>query len=145
MSVSLLTKMVLLDDPDVAAIIGGRVFNVSAPQGEALPYVVLRVLSEAPEYVVKRYQTRQDFAALAFNATVEVACYAASFSACDRLGEAAKFCLMGCSHREVEVSESPPAPLGTLTLWKAEADHSDVSEDRKIYRRVMDFHARWQR
>jgi hypothetical protein len=145
MSVSLLTALVLRADSDVAAVVGDRVFNVSAPQQGPSPYIVLRVLSDAPEYMLKRYQTKQDFADLAFDATVEVSCFASSFSACDRLGEAVKLCLMSSIHREVETEDSPPESLGTITFWKADADMSDVSEDRKIYRRVMDFRARWQK
>lgn len=139
MSAVALATQLLLQDSGVSSRVGDAVFPGEAPQDQALPYIVTRLVSESSNYVLTGTTG-------AFDARVEVSCHARSFGACDALGEAVKVALSDVLNQPVTYGDdSPPDYMGTVTMWKTATDMSDVSPDRKVFRRVMDFRVRWWR
>jgi hypothetical protein len=134
MSATGLVIQLLLQDSDVAALVDEAVFPIIAPTDVSLPYITVRVIAEDAEYVLGGDTG-------AFDARIEVACHHRNFAKVDALGEAVKGALI--CNIETEVKDAKDKALGTITTWKAGADISDVTEDRKIFRRLMDFRGRW--
>lgn len=134
MSATGLVIQLLLQDAGVAALVGDAIFPVIAPQDQPAPWLTVRVLAEDAEYVLGGDTG-------GFDSRIEVSCHHRTFALVDALGEAVKGALTCNIERGIE--DANGAPLGTITTWKAGADISDVSDDRKIYRRLMDFRGRW--
>lgn len=137
MSATTLAIQLLLQDATVAGLVAGAVLPVEAPQDQALPYVVVRVLSEDAGYVIAGDTG-------AFDNRVEVACHGRTFAQSDAIGEAVKAALINNVNRAVSYGDgSPPDVIGIATTWKAPGDVSDFSRDRSVFRRIMDFRLRW--
>jgi hypothetical protein len=134
-AVSIVTQL-LLQHHGVAQWVDQAVYPVEAPQECPLPFIVIRLVAESSDYALTGTTG-------GFDARVEVSCHARTFSACDALGEMVKGALSDVVNQAVTYDdESPPTYLGAATIWKTATDVSDVSSDRKTYRRVMDFRVR---
>jgi hypothetical protein len=121
----------LLDAAPVAAIVGTRIYPVMAPQAVALPYIVVTMVNEDSEYaLIGATGGRQS--------RVEVACHASSFGAVELLAEAVIGAAEAVIHETVGAEE-----LGPVTMYKQGTDLADISEDRSVFRRLMDFVVRW--
>jgi hypothetical protein len=134
MSATGLIIQMLCQDPDVADLASNAVYPVIAPQDALTPYITVRVIAEEAEYVLAGANG-------SFDSRIEVACHHRTFALVDALGEAVKGALVCNIERDVEDADGNA--LGTVTTWKAGTDISDVSDDRKVFRRLMDFRGRW--
>lgn len=134
MSATGLIIQLLVQDSAVAALVDAAIFPIIAPQDHPLPYLTVRVLAEDAEYVLAGDTG-------GFDSRIEVSCHHRTFALVDALGEAVKGALTCNIERDIEDANGDP--LGTITTWKTGADIADVSDDRKIFRRLMDFRGRW--
>jgi hypothetical protein len=128
----------LKSDAGVGTIVGDRIFAVVARQSSARPSIVATLLAENDAQLLAG-------AARYADARVEVQCIAASATDADRLGEAVKEALEDITKRTFFDNASPPAPWAAADITKEGADLIDASDDRSIFRRVMDFSVRWRR
>ncbi len=136
MSAVLIVSTLLRRDGDVVAIVGDRVFSIVAPQGAPAPHVVLGMSGERDEQILVgagRYpETR-----------ATVACIATTPTAAIELGETVKRAIEDINSAVVD-NDSPAAFRFEATIFKDGADVTDHSDDRTIFRRVIDFRVRWR-
>jgi hypothetical protein len=121
----------LLQDSAVALIVGIRVYPATALQGAALPYITVSLINEDVDYILAGATSGRE-------SRLEVACHAWSFTAVDALAEAIIAALVGIVNQTVG-----PEDIGPATILKQGTDVADFSEDRRVYRRLMDFRVRW--
>jgi len=113
------------------------VYPIVAPQNASLPFVIVACIWEAQDFALAG-------AADAFDARFSLACNARSAADADGLAEAIKRVLEGIRRREITTG-APAASLGVLTCWKEGTDTMDYSDDRTVFRRIMDWRVRWER
>lgn len=113
-----------------------RVYPVMAPEltpqtlAASLPDIIVHRVSEAAHY------TLSETGARLYDSRITFECRAQSFTAADALGEQIKIAIEGRAFTFAG---------RTCTFFKAESDFSDFSEDRSIFRRMMDFMGHWSR
>lgn len=93
----------LVNDAQVSAVVGTRVYPMIRPQGSALPAIRLQFPSNSAERVLKGDEGTQV-------ARIQVDCFASTFGATWQLAEKAKAALL------------PPATAGGIVFGGAEAD-----------------------
>lgn len=138
MSASKIVNALLKSDPEILALTGGRVYGVRRPQGTPLPALTVTNIFEGEDQLLGG-------AGGYFESHVAVACHAGSSVDADDLGEEVKACLGDVTEVGVDDGASPPAIIGTATIWKSGADVMDYSADNSVVRRTIDFTVRWRR
>lgn len=129
MSAIAATVQALLADSGIGSIVAARVWPVIAPQVAELPNVIVYMVSEDDEMLLRGTAGFPE-------ARVSVECRAATFTAANALGEAVKTALLPL-HRA--------AFAGVLVSFaKASTDLTDFADDTRTHRRILDFYARWQ-
>lgn len=127
----------LLDDSGVTQIVGDRVFPVLRPQGTDMPAIAVSSLHEDQDVTLSGHRQ-------AFTNRVSVECFAADVATADGLGEAVKSALEVAHIELLDDDASPPDVVARVDfIVKDGADILDFSEDRRVFRRVIDFRMRW--
>jgi hypothetical protein len=117
--------------------IGAEAYPVVIPERAALPCIVVNLIAEDQNVVLNGSQN-------SYASRVSVACHAGTATAANALGEAVKSCLGGVINAAVDIGESPALEIGA-TILKAGTDLTDYSDDRTVFRRILDFNVRWWR
>ena len=119
----------LLANAGVAALVGRRIYPITAPQGGAVPYIVVHLISERDDFVLAGHAGYPE-------ARVSVDCRSTKSTEAQMIGEAVKAALQ-------PLHLAPSAGV-TVSFRKEGSDYSDYADESQIYRRIMDFYARWQ-
>jgi len=137
MSALEITITALKAAPAVAAIVGDgespeafRIHAFEVPQAFARPCLVASLLSESEDQMVGG-------AGGYFESRVQVQCLADDPAGANDLGEVVKAALS-------DITKQAIAGATSVDIWKAGADYTDVSADRAVYRRILDFYVRWR-
>lgn len=112
------------------------VYPLVVPQTAALPCVVVTVVHEAQDFVLEGANP-------AFLARLSIACHAADAVGMDALGEQVKNALETVINRAL--GDASGLPADGATCWKEGTDVTDFSDDRTVFRRIMDWRMRWWR
>jgi hypothetical protein len=112
------------------------VYPLVVPQTAALPFVVVSVIHEAQDIVLEGANP-------AFVARLSIACHGADAAGMDAVGEQVKGILETVVNRTL--IDTSGQPTAGATFWKEGSDISDFSEDRSVFRRIMDWRMRWWR
>jgi hypothetical protein len=137
MSATRIAILALLGDPLLESLVDTRIYAVSAPQGATFPYLVVSLVSELDEQMLAG-------AGVYPEARVSIACVAKSAAEADAIGEAVKLAIQDTTNAPITDGESPPGFSATATIMKEATDFQDHSDDRSVFRRVMDFSVRWR-
>lgn len=113
---------------------GFTVYPIVIPQGGILPSVVTSIISEAPGTDLER-------AAGWYDARIRLACHASSAAGVNDLAERVKDALWGEQHRRIETDSA----YFLVNFFKGITDLTDYSDDRTVFRRIMDYRAQWWR
>ena len=138
MSALRIVTILLRTDAALAGIVGDRIYPVVAPQEAARPYIVASLIGE------------DDFHILTgsggfWASRVEVQAIADSAAAVDALGETIKDVLGDVTARNVADGGSPPDFTALANVLKQGSDVTDYSDDRTVFRRIIDFSVHWRR
>lgn len=136
MSATQIAIHLLLDDPSVVNLVGDRVFPVAAPQVENQPYIAVSLVWEEQESVLAAHRDT-------FISRVSFACVANSLALADTIGEAVKGAMTDVVN--VAVLNATGESIGDATAWKDGTDMTDFTDDRSVFRRLLDFRLRWSR
>ena len=128
MSAIEIVTAILLADATITGKVGTAVTPLVARQGQALPYITLDLVSEDEDQHLVG-------ATGSFEARVAVHFHGATYGEADALAEDGKAALGNVTNRAVAGA--------TVSVWKDGADVSDFADDRSLYRRIIDFTARW--
>jgi hypothetical protein len=112
------------------------VHALAVPQTATLPCVVVNVIHEDQDFVLEGANP-------AFLARLSIACHGADAASMDALGEHVKTTLEAVINRTL-VDSLGHAWAGAK-CWKEGTDVSDFSDDRTVFRRIMDWRIRWWR
>jgi hypothetical protein len=110
---------VLKSDPEVSAIVNGRVFPVMIPQGETIPSVTYQRISSVHEHTLQGYAHVE-------NPRIQVDCWAETYNEAKSLFYAVKMAIFA-------------SPLLTATLISDE----DIFEDGALIYRVSGDFSIW--
>lgn len=116
-----------------AVVPAGSVHSFEAPQGLASPYIVLNLVSESDEQMLRG-------AAAYFDSRVQVECIDASGTKANNIGELVKMALQNVVKENITVGATV---FQGVDIYKADSDLTDRSDDRSVSRRIMDFYVRW--
>lgn len=123
------TVQALMGNAAVAALVVQRVYPVVSPQGASLPNIVVHLVSEDDELLLRGHAGYPQ-------ARVSVECRAATYTAVNALGEAVKAALQPLHRARY---------AGVLVSFQKQgSDYSDFADDSQTHRRILDFYARWQ-
>jgi hypothetical protein len=125
----------LIKTPAVFDAVDGRVYAVEAPQDAERPYIVARLLSDSDQYILEGAGHWRI-------SRVEVTSIAESATEVDRLGELVNAALGDLRNETFTWNGDHPFSL-TVTSEKAGSDYCDVSDDRKVFRRISDYRFNW--
>lgn len=106
------------------------VYPIVIPETAGLPCLVTSMISE-------RANSRLDDLAGQFEARVRIACHAASPAAVMELGEEVKSVMLSTIQAKLDGGNV------LVNCFKATTDLTDFSDDRTVYRRLMDFTVQW--
>lgn len=132
-----LVRHLLLGDSEVMAETVA-VHAVRAPQGAALPYIVIDLVSE------DEWLRDLNGAAGQYEARVSVACHSTTADGVDTMAEVVKAAIGDLLHHEVTDGASPAVRLGSVVTWMAGASVFDWSEKGDVFRRIVDFGLWWR-
>lgn len=137
MSALEITTAALVAAPAVAAIVGDgdspptlAIYPVAVPKAYSRPCLVVSLTAELDGQMISG-------AAGYVESRVQVQCLADDPTAANDLGEVAKFALGNIVKQTV-------GGVSHVDIYNAETDFTDISEDRSVYRRVLDFYLRWK-
>ncbi|HEV7344556.1 MAG TPA: DUF3168 domain-containing protein [Devosia sp.] len=136
MSAIKLAIHLLLDDAGITGLVGTDVYPVAAPQEKGLPYIAVSLVWEEQETILAGHLD-------AYTSRVSFACVAASLSAADAIAEAIKDAMSGVVN--TNVLDGQGQRMATVTAWKEGTDMTDYTEDRTVFRRLLDYRMRWVR
>ncbi|WP_275782432.1 hypothetical protein [Pararhizobium gei] len=106
------------------------VYPIVIPESAGLPCIVTSMISE-------RANSRLDDLAGQYEALVRIGCHAASPAAVMDLGEEVKTVLLQTVQAKLDNGNV------LVNCFKATTDITDFSDDRTVYRRLMDFTVQW--
>jgi hypothetical protein len=106
-----------------------RIYPMVAPQGATYPNIVVHLISENDTQMV-------DGPALWAESRVSVECRANSASSALDLGQVVVTAIGGTTNASLAGK--------TATIWQSGSDYSDYSDDRTVFRRIVDFTLRWR-
>tara|TARA_R110000868_G_scaffold27661_22_gene104682 strand:+ start:1878 stop:2288 length:411 start_codon:yes stop_codon:yes gene_type:complete len=136
MSVIQIAIRILLADVGVTSLVSANIYPLAAPQEAVRPYVATSLVFEDQDTVLQGHRD-------GFNSRVSFACVAASLQAADGIAEAIKAAMSKVVN--VVVMDGDGEPLATATAFKEGTDFSDFTDDRTVFRRVLDYNLRWAR
>lgn len=114
------------------------VYMVVAPQTADLPFIVLTLIHESQDIVL-------DGANPGFFSRITVACHGSTPAAAEVIAEEVKGILEATVNLMLTDGSSPPVQWAGATFFKEGTDLHDYSDDRTVFRRIMDWRLRWWR
>lgn len=114
------------------------IYPVVAPQTMEQPFAVISLIHEAQDFVIEGANP-------AFTSRISVACHGPTPAAAEELAEEVKSILETILNHTLMDGSSPPIPWAGATFWKEGTDIHDFSDDRTVFRRIMDWRLRWWR
>ncbi|HEY4200047.1 MAG TPA: DUF3168 domain-containing protein [Devosiaceae bacterium] len=126
----------LLADAGIVAKVGSSVYPITAPQGAEGPYIVVGLVHEEQDFLLAG-------ASGCFFSRVEIQCVASTGPEADAIGEAVKACMTTVLNATVMSGGDNPVEIGTATAWKEGTDLLDFTDDRAVFRRLLDYRLHW--
>lgn len=124
MSAVNVTTKVLLASAAATAIVGQRIRPAIAPQGGALPDIVVNRISGGPTYALARSTGMTA-------SRVQIECRARNFTEAENLGKAV-----------IAALKDFRGKIGDLrvVIQASGSDYSDHADDASVFRRIIDFY-----
>ncbi len=120
----------LIGSSAVTDVVGTAVYPIAAPQGFAIPYVLVSLIGENEDQLING-------ASGYYESRVLVSCVCKDPTSANALGEAVKAALGDITKQTIGSATS-------VDVMKDGADFTDHSDDRSVFRRVLDFTVRWR-
>lgn len=136
MSAIRIALRLLLANDRITELVGQSVFPVAAPQEVGRPYVAVSLVFEEQDTVLAGHRD-------GYTSRVSFACVADAVQVADAIGEAVKAAMAEVIN--VEVLYDAGDLVAFVTAWKEGTDLIDFTDDRKIFRRIIDYRMRWVR
>ena len=116
-------RALLLADSGVSGLVSDRINYGEHPQGEAMPFIVLNVISDAEEY----HLTGPKGVSVA---RIQADCYAATYGAAKQLSRSVRELLSGYQSKPVQ---------GVFHVSSRDGREGGTNEAERPYRVSMDF------
>lgn len=134
----IITQLLLQND-DVAGLVGGNIRSFQAEQGLEPPYIVLQLAGGGDEQMLTGSAKYPD-------KRVSVAVIALDGVEADDIGNAVIAALGDVIKQTVTSAEGSPSEViaQDVDVMESDSDYTDWSEDQTTVRRVIDFNVRWR-
>jgi|GEM_PF-2376559 len=134
----IITQLLLQND-EVAGLVGGHIRSFQAEQGLAPPYIVLQLAGGGDEQLLigsAKYPDKR----------VSVAVISLDGVEADDIGNAVIRALGDVVKQTVTSAEGSPSEViaHDVDVIESDSDYTDWSEDQTTVRRVIDFNVRWR-